>query len=354
MSPDLSHARFLVVSLRYIGDVLLSTPLALSIKARYPQAKVDFVVFAGTESVLAHHPYIDRVHTVRPGLASLGTFLKLFRRYDVAISANSSDRTLIFTLGAGRRQIGFSSFLPKEWWKKKFLTDCTPYNHDRHIVALTLRQLEALQIPAVPRVVMGFSKEDEKFARTRLGENYIVLHPYSRQGYKFWPAANWVKLAQKIEAELGCKAILSRTSYPTDEAQLAVIQQAGKIGVFPEPFTLTQLAAAIRGSKGFVGVDTVGTHMAAALEVPVVALFGPTFADIWGPWPNGFPTATPYTRPGKIQRHGATVLIQPSLPCVPCGKVTCHISTRGKMECLEEMSVETVFAELKQSLAVKR
>jgi heptosyltransferase-3 len=349
------RSSFLIVSLRYIGDVLLSTPLALSIKTHLPEATVDYLVFSGTEGVLAKNRHVAKVHAIAPGISSLATFLKLFRRYDFALGINPSDRTAIYTLGAGRRSIGFSYFSKQEWWKKTLLSDCRVYAHEQHIVPLILTQLEPLGIPAIPRVIMGFDSADEQFARTELGENYVLLHPYTRQSYKYWPAENWRKLAGLIR-EMGLKPVFTRTNVPADEEQLLRIRKAGgaDLNVFPKPFSLTQLAAAIRGSSGFVGVDTVGTHMAAALEAPTVALFGPTFVHNWGPWPNGCTTPKPFARAGQIQRHGAITVVQQNWDCVPCGQHTCPISKRDKIECLEAMAPEMVFEELKKLLATRK
>lgn len=350
--------KFLIVSLRYIGDVLLSTPLALSIKTQLPEAAVDYLVFKGTEGILDKNPYVRKVHTVSSGPSGVVTFLKLLRRYDFAIGVNPSDRTTIYTAGAGRCSIGFSYFFGREWWKKKVLTQCRSYAHEQHIVPLMLTQLELLEIPAIGNVVMSFDNEDEAFVRGQLkipeSGNYILLHPYTRQSYKYWPAASWVKLAGAIENKLGFKPIFTRTSLAADEEQFGRIRElaGSSIHVFPKPFSLTQLAAAIHHAKAFVGVDTVATHMAAALGVPMIALFGPTFVHNWGPWANGWVVPNPYERTGGIKTNGTITVVQQERECIPCGQQTCKISERGKIECLETLAAEVVFAELKKLLNV--
>src|SRR5206468_501258 len=141
-----------------------------------------------------------------------------------------------------------------------------------------------------PRVVMGYDGEDVRFAREQLGENpYVVLHPYTRQRYKYWPASAWAKLAKMIQSETGVRALFTRSHAERDEEQFQRIQEAagGAVDCLVRPFSWTQLAAAIQNSRGFVGVDTAATHAAAALGVPTVALYGSTLASLWGPWPNG-------------------------------------------------------------------
>jgi heptosyltransferase III len=343
--------KFLIVSLRYIGDVLLATPLALSIKTHLPDARVDFLVFKGTEGVLAKNRHVDAVHTVSQGHAGWLTFLKVFRRYHFALGVNPSDRTAIYASAAGRRSIGFSYFQPQDWWKKKVLSDCRNYDHDKHIVPLMLTQLDPLGIPAIPRVTMAFDGEDETFVRARAGTNYVLLHPYTRQNYKYWPPLCWARLAEMIRAA-GARPLFTRTGFAADEAQLNSIRQAARepVDAFPEPFTLTQFAAAIQQSRGFVGVDTVGTHIAAALGTKVIALFGPTLVHNWGPWPNDWPTGNPYQRKGHTQTHGSITVLQQNWPCVPCGQETCHISQRNVIECLAGLTPELVFTQVERRI----
>src|SRR5215469_362238 len=111
MKPvGLTHnARVLVVILRRLGDVLLTTPLIRSIKRAYPQASIDALVFTGTEGVLAGNPDIAAIIDMpqRPGLAdTLSLMARLFRRYDLAVSVQTGDRPTALAVIAGRRSVG--------------------------------------------------------------------------------------------------------------------------------------------------------------------------------------------------------------------------------------------------------
>lgn len=346
-APD---SKFLIVSLRYIGDVLLSTPLALSIKQQYPNARVDYLVFKGTEGILAKNPHVHTVHTLAPGTSGPRVFLRLLRKYDFSIGVNPSDRTAIYAGSAARYSVGFSYLLGQDTWKMRWLTQCRLYDDRKHIVPLVLSQLEPLGIPPEPRVVIRFDEQDARFTRETLGENYVLLHPYTRQSYKYWPAAEWAQFAALVEKETGLKAIFTRSASIHDEAQFREIEKAAgtRLNSFPRPFNLTELAAAIRGSRGYIGVDTVATHMAAALDMPLLALFGPTYVHNWGPWPNGWQTDKPYDRKGRIQQHGGITVIQQNWPCVPCGQQTCPISKRNRIECMETLSARVVFMEFQK------
>ena len=81
--------------------------------------------------------------------------------------------------------------------------------------------------------------------------------------------------------------------------------------------TLGASACLVGGARVYVGPDTALTHVAAALGVPTVALFGPTDPVKWGPWPRGHPSGTnPWRRYGS-QRSGNVTLLQGVAPCTP-------------------------------------
>jgi heptosyltransferase-3 len=101
--------RILVVALRRLGDVLLTTPLIRSVKRAYPDAAIDALVFAGTQGVLAGNPDLKNVLTI-PSRPNLGETLALLRRtakrYDLALSTQTGDRPTTLAVVAGRQSVG--------------------------------------------------------------------------------------------------------------------------------------------------------------------------------------------------------------------------------------------------------
>jgi heptosyltransferase-3 len=100
----------LLIVTRRMGDVLLAAPLVRSVRAAWPNAAVDVLVFDATREVLAAHPDVRRVLTVpeRPGIVWHVRFLfRLFRnRYDVALSCVASDRPTLYAIVGGRWRAG--------------------------------------------------------------------------------------------------------------------------------------------------------------------------------------------------------------------------------------------------------
>src|SRR5579871_1615069 len=104
-----ARARILVITLRRLGDVLLTTPLIRSLKRAWPDAAIDALVFEGTQGILEGNPDLAGVIAMpaRPSTGeTLALLRRLWRRYDLAISTQSGDRPTMFAWAAARRSVG--------------------------------------------------------------------------------------------------------------------------------------------------------------------------------------------------------------------------------------------------------
>jgi len=340
---------FLIVSLRYIGDVLLSTPLARSIRAAFPEAAVDYLVFEGTETILTGNPDVREVLTVPPGSRAVGGLLRRWKRYDVSVGVNASDRTAFQVIAAGKTSVGFADPRPKEWWKKRAFSHCSVYDPDKHVVELLLGQLRYLGIPPVPEVSVPV-RDNDRAGATRAcgGEEFVLLHPYTRWEYKKWPSVHWARLSGRIEREMGIRTLFTVAPGSFERRIREELAEAGvdESRFAPGPLTLGQAAALVAIAEAYVGIDTVITHMAAALGRRTVAIFGPTPPWRWGPWPNGHPVSTPYDHRGGTQRKGNIAIVQKDWDCVACDRMGCDHTPESASRCLVELSVEEVYSEL--------
>lgn len=349
-----SRPSVLIVCFRFIGDVLITTPLAVSIKQAIPNAAIDYLIFEGTEGVLVNNPLIRTVITASRRGSNAAKLISLFRSYDIAIAAYPSDRTFVAAAVAGRHSIALIYTGQQSLWKKMLASAYCICDDHKHVVSNILSLLEPLKIAPVPRVMMGYSDADREFATGIMPTgNYVILHPYSRNRCKYWTTENWGLLADLLQKQGNYRVVFTSTPDPADKTYLQEILAAAPSDVitFKNPCTLGQLAAIIKGSTGFIGIDTVVTHMAASLDVPTVALFGPTLTRYWGPWPNGCTEQAPFSDKGGTQRMGRITVIQRDWECVPCNREQCAISTRGKMECLQSITAEEVFKEFLQNVA---
>jgi heptosyltransferase-3 len=169
------------------------------LKSAFPYAEVDYLVNRGTGEFLEKDPGIRRVLYTRNrearkpvGNPEPGYFLKIFRRYDMAITLNASDRGNLAVLIAGRRiRIGFYQEVGvlKTGWRKFFLTHPLPFPGMIHVarVCQLVAEAIAIPVPASRRRCSGTgrTREEEEFLRREGIWPFFVVHPFARWGYKY-------------------------------------------------------------------------------------------------------------------------------------------------------------------------
>jgi heptosyltransferase III len=344
--------RILVVVTRRIGDVLLATPVVRSLKSAWPDAEIDMLVFAGTEGFVKGSPDVSRVVTVaeRPARPEhVRLLLRMFRRYDLALSLVPGDRPTLYAWLCGRRRVGLLIDSRKHWWKRALLDAWVPFDGlNTHTVLMHLALLRAIEVPPVRKVAPAFTEQDEAAAQaalsTRAGERYAVLHPHPKFRYKMWHEQGWSELGQWLASE-GLRVVV--TGGPESDEREYAGRIAGAIDNSLDlsgQLSLGMLAAVLSRAALYVGPDTAVTHAAAALGIPTIALFGPSDPVKWGPWPAGYDAdCNPWRRHGD-QRVNQVRLIQGRARCVPCMREGCEGHIASASDCLVHLSPQVVIA----------
>lgn len=344
--------RILVVCTQRIGDVLLATPLARSLKSAWPDARLDFLVLPGTQGVLEGNPDVNETlafaqrATWREKVAQIA---RIWRRYDLAVAAIPSDRARLFAWAAAPKTVGFTTPEEASWLKRHLLDIAVPFdNLQTHTVTMELRLAEALGIPAlsqvqVPRVdPTGWNKRLKELGLQE-ATGYAVIHPYPKFRYKMWESANWVALISWLRQQ-DREVFLTGSADPSEAAYVEEIASQVPEGCrsLAGQLSLAETAELLKGAQLFVGPDTAVTHLAAATGIPTIALFGPSNPVKWGPWPKDWPTQdSPWPWRGSIRRNNV-MLIQGPGDCVPCLLEGCDRHLDSASRCLQEIAVERV------------
>jgi lipopolysaccharide heptosyltransferase III len=347
--------RALVIKLRHHGDVLLASPMFSVLKNRAPQLEIDALVYADTRDMLSLHPAIAQVHVVERGWKAAGPLARLAaesrllwqlraRRYDLLIHLSEHPRGAWLARALGPRVAVAPDHPDKpRFWKRSFTHRyALPKNARRHMVELNLDALRRIGIQPgdgeralvlVPGSEAERSVEELLAGHGLAAGRFVHFHPGSRWQFKCWPPERAATLMDAL-AQRGERVAL--TAAP-DERELDLIAQIRKrtraeVADFSGKLTLKQLAALSARAKLFIGVDSAPMHIAAAMQTPVVALFGPSGELEWGPW----------RVPHRIVASGEH-------PCRPCGNDGCG---GGKVsECLTRLPVETATAAVDSLLA---
>lgn len=343
-----ANPRVLVIALRRLGDVLLTTPLIRSVKRAFAGASIDALVFDSTGGVLSGNPDVANVISIpaRPGaIETLSLLRRLARRYDLALSTQSGDRPTLLAWVAGKQSAG-----PVEAAglaaKAKSVALGRSYVRDReqHRVVDVLRLAELLGIPAVFEIVCP---SGSLRANVMPAGAYAVVHAAPMFTYKRWTADGWRELAAALR-QRGLRVVA--TGGPGDRDYLDRIWRDAEVTRLDGKLDWPELTAAIRNARIYVGPDTVITHLASATGVPTVALYGPTDPRLWGPWPMGGLDPA-WNAAGTIQQRGNVWLVQNPLACLPCQLEGCERRLDSYSRCLDELAGPQVAAAVDRALA---
>lgn len=349
----------LVVATQRIGDVLLATPLIRSIKQAWPHTDVDVLVFQGTEDAIAANPDIRRVLVVpaRPGLLMHLRFIwRILRRYDIALSVLSGDRPILYAFIAGRWRAGLLAPTRKDAWKRRFLHAWIPFDDlNTHTVQMGLALAELIGVPRNAEVVVRWDDRDEQHVTGLLGGDpgtpLAVLHPYPKFNYKMWHRQGWLDITQWL-AGRGFRIALSGSADAAELAYVADLARDMPPGIIRAAGKLSFSASAQLVSRAqiYVGPDTALTHVAAALGVPTIALFGPSNPVKWGPWPcKQAWNINPWRHCGS-QRQGNVTLLQGAGSCVPCLLEGCNRNVASYSDCLQQLPASRVVAAIEAAM----
>ncbi len=346
-----ARPRILVVALRRLGDVLLTTPLIRSLRHAWPEATIDALVFADTAGILQCNPDLNGVVTMpaRPAaLQSLALAARLWRKYDLAVSTQSGDRPSFFATVAGRIRVGPFEQKVGGRLKRLGLTHGISYESGVHRVEEVLRLADLIGIARVPELVVPTKRDSQALPE----RDYAVIHAAPMFSYKQWTKSGWRALATALNAR-GLDVIATGGPGEAERDYLDDVWSGVSVRQLNGQLDWPQLAVLLSKARVYIGPDTSVTHLAAASGCPTVALYGPTDPRLWGPWPIGG-LREMWRATGPVQRRGNVWLVQNVLPCTPCQLEGCERRLDSYSACLNELSAARVIAAVDEALVSKR
>jgi len=301
--------RLAVFKMRNIGDVLIITPILRALRETFPDARITVVVNSGTEAMLANNPHIDEVLPYERGGGGRGKLARLAyelgfawklrqRHFDLTIGLTDGDRSGWYSLFCGaRHRFGQPSYA----WKSKFDPRTYAYNHPVYPPGELMHEVEKhywllehaglkLKSTTPGKLCLVVPDDLQTWARGELAAlrpaKVVHIHPVSRWLWKCWGNEAMAEVIDWLQTERGARVVVTSGPAPKEreKAQEIVRLCRNKPLFYDGNLSLSQIAAISAESDGYFGVDTAPMHMAAAVGVPVVALFGPTNPVNWGPW----------------------------------------------------------------------
>lgn len=316
--------RFLIARRSAIGDCILTLPLVWAIREAFPDAHLTWAIEKGPHRLMAGHPAVNEFLVLGKGLPLAPGALWAFRRqlragrYDVALDPQSLTKSsaLGWLAGAPLR-IGFRAPIGREistWLNNRLVTNRATHVVDRH-----LELLEPLGVPVPKQPRFDFPLDPAAVARiaawlqgSGLSPGYALLNAGAAWNSKLWPAERYGLTARFLEQSLGLRSVaLWGDAKEKAWAEQIVAHSAGGATLAPNT-SLQEMAALIKQSGLFVGSDTGPLHLAAALGVRCVGLYGPTRREVTGPYGAGHQTVQSFVQkiPSGKKRHADNTAMQ--------------------------------------------
>ena len=336
----------LIVKLSAIGDVIHTLPSLTALRKLYPDAHITWVVEEAAADLVKNHPDLDAVIIsrrknwsrdfqkghFRGSWEEIKSFMKLMRqrRYDLVIDFHGLFKSsIIVFLSRGKRKLGYNSL---QELSGLFLNEKIPEDMNKHAVERYLdfpRYLGAKIDKA--QFVLPSHKAAEGKTRILMDEyhledkKFIAINPIAYWETKLWSNEKFAHLADLIHDKLQIKVVFTGSAKEPIE-KITSLMTAKSINLGGAT-TLLDLASLYRKARIVITTDSGPMHLAAAVETPVIAIFGPTDPARTGPYGAGH------------------AIIRTELPCSPCFLKKC--STK---KCMEDIAIENVFAVVKEKL----
>ena len=336
--------KILVIRVDGIGDLLNSTPAISLLRENYPSAEITVLAQPLNAPVLMGNPDVDRVLTFardgeHRGLKARLRFYRELRREGfqlvVAMQTGMWSHFVAFLSGAtyrlGRYQKRFKSTLTHAWHGK--YPKGETHEVDRNLELMRLicegEGRRKLKFHLLPN-----EAADAKVQLTSYGisaDTFLIgIHPGGSSFDKRWPEKQYAELADRLVQQYNATILLLRG--PEEAALTHNIQQAMQFpAIVHAPETIRELGALLSCCNLVVCNDSGPMHLAAALDVPMVAVFGPTDHIAWHP----------------LSENAA--IVRRDMPCWPCSAHKCKIG----WECTKKLPVEPVWNATTKTIEVR-
>ncbi|MCX7641903.1 MAG: lipopolysaccharide heptosyltransferase II [Elusimicrobiales bacterium] len=338
--------RILVLRYRFIGDTILTVPFLRNLRYSEPSAYIAWVVAPISSEVVKGIPYADEliywdpetIHAdctgIHKTLKSKIDFIKMLRekKFDkVYILKRSLSSAIMAYLTGAKERIGFDTE-----GRGFLLTKKVKYRHDQHEVQNFLDVLRADGIKVKDDYLEAWLSNEEKvfaedfFKKNNLYEKTIAIHPFSANPKRAWHIDNFIEVSN-ILGEKGYRTIFfggkrerDFVDYIKNNAKFSPLLLIGETNIRETMAILSKCKALICNDSGIM-------HLGSALDIPVVAIFGPQSPVKFGP----------YSKKAKV--------IYKAFPCSPCKQKffkECEPSERMTPRCVEAITIEDVLNNL--------
>jgi len=339
--PDFN--RILLTRMKFIGDVVLTTPVIRAVREQYPDAYIAYLTDKKTAPLLEHNPYLNEIIPFdfsRPDIFEQPrvAFLLRRRKFDVVVDLFSNPRTALLSWASGApMRIGKDV----NGRGKLYTHRIGDYGAMKPAIEFHYQYVKPLGVGMTHFKTEIFLTDDEKreariFLKHQdvdVSKPVIAIHVGASWPNKVWLKENFAELIDLLRAKLGVEIILS--AGPGDEEMVSSIINNSSGKVFRLPLLpLRQLAAIFSQCKVFLSNDCGPMHIGVAVGTPTIGIFGPEPPEVWFNY-------------SAAEGHKA---LFKKIECSPCRTTACFREAEHFMDCMKLITVAEVFGEIQSRL----
>jgi predicted lipopolysaccharide heptosyltransferase III len=286
--------KILLLQLKRIGDLILTTPAIAALRRSFPDAQVTLAVSKECADLLPAIADVDRTVVARRNLRDIGSFFSVTgKRFDYCIDFTRNDRSALLTfLSTANRRVASYRVRDQSKTRARLYTDLVGVRvRDLHTIDYHLALLEPLGVRAVcsnPHLNLpqtAHEKADALRQDLKIMRSYLILHPGSARREKLWEPERWAEVIERFSYNKEFDLLLTSGASAEERAHVAAITKRThkRIIDLSGKTDLLTLTALIEQAQLLVTVDSAPVHLAAATHTPQVILFGPTNPFHWRP-----------------------------------------------------------------------
>jgi lipopolysaccharide heptosyltransferase II len=284
--------KILAIQFKSLGDAIVVIPSLELLRKHYPDCELHALVPETSAPLFRHHPILTKVWALprvrgKARIKETWPILRAVRaeRFDRSVDFCGNDRGAIMSLLCGA-PVRLGVLQGGGFFGRRFCyTQSIPVApHDRHETLRLADILTAWDIPApaAPKLSLFTDPSLQAAARAVLPEGAILCHTGAGQSKKEWPIEHWSAL-HRLASAAGYQLVFSHGVGRREENAIERLKTLSPDVKILPALNLAEFIAVIKEARGVISNDTGPMHFAAALGVPLVALFGPTSVLKWGP-----------------------------------------------------------------------
>jgi len=285
--------KILVLKLKRIGDLILTTPALVALRQAFPEAHVTLCILENCEGLIPALPCVDETLVFRNRRANAPLLARLtLGGFDVCLDFTGNDRSAFFALlSRAPRRITWG-WVKRSWHRpwafNEFVDSSVRENHtvDHHLDLLAPLGIERRDVPVTLNLPASADADASRLlAEAGIDGPYAVVHPGTARAEKYWVPERWAAVIDHCQGELGLPCLVTGSRDGFEQAHIEAIR--GKVTT---PWrdgsgkaNLLGLAALIRRASLLLSMDSAPVHFGAAFGTPQIALFGETNPFAWRP-----------------------------------------------------------------------